>query len=1084
VTEQIATAPFVVGAGERRVCTILFCDVRGSTAIAERLDPEDWAEIMNGVFAALVGPVARYEGTVARLMGDAILAYFGAPVAHEDDATRAVLAGLEMVRAIRMYGQTAHGERDHAELAVRIGVNTGLVVLQDVRAGSAIEYTAMGDVANVAARLQSIAEPGSIVVSEATYRQLSDAFAARALGATDVKGRSAPVAAYVVTGRAGPTAAAAHAAPVIGRDRQLATLRRAVMDVRSGRGGVIALVGDAGMGKTRLIRETELHWRSLAQPDEHTHWSASRGESYQQQRPYGLVRPHILSICGVSESDPPEVVRAKVRANDAECCGGECSIAGVIAGHPETEREEQFRALDLLLAVDEEGAGPASEGEALRQVLDRLVTDVVRSHHMHRRGVLVFDDLQWSDSASAEMVLRLARLTEDSPVLLILSFRPERGTPAWRIHQTLETELAHRYEELRLDPLAETDARELIRALGTDLPAPVVGQVLAKAEGNPLFIEEIVRSIAGGEVKVPESIQVMLGARIDRLEPEVRHVAQIASVIGRSFEHRVLAGASALDGVLDGLLLMLERSDVVREEARIPERLYAFRHALVHESAYASLLQRRRRELHAAVARSMVEAYAEHLEERASTIAHQFAAAGDTEGLRYIVIAADRALRLHTLDDALAILALGPPLTTNADRRAVIDLAVRLGRVHELRADYAAAVAAYEALAAEADRRSDRGMRAEALERLATVYTMPTNIHDPDRAGRLTAEAVALARDAGERELLARLQWTNAFGALWRGEIEEAHRSADEALAAAREAGLEDLEATTLNTLGHVYRELGRMDESIAALDAAATLFRRRGNIPMLIDTIGLRAFASYLAGRPREGAAVAEEARRLADEINHAFGKADVGVYRVIELSRAADHEAAVAGWKELIREADRAGHVGAGVWIRVELARDLVELGRLEEAAEVIAEAERLAGDSPLAEWIVGPAARVDIARGRLDEARDRLDKVSDAPRVFRAFVEHGRRLARAELALARGDADEAARIARDWREEQRAGGTAYEVPEIVALEGEALVRAGRTEAALAVLTEGERVGLETEDQRALRRIHVTRAKVMRKD
>jgi tetratricopeptide (TPR) repeat protein len=475
----------------------------------------------------------------------------------------------------------------------------------------------------------------------------------------------------------------------------------------------------------------------------------------------------------------------------------------------------------------------------------------------------------------------------------------------------------------------------------------------------------------------------------------------------------------------------------------------------------------------------MVAAYADHLEERASTIAHQFAAAGDAEGLRYIFIAADRAIRLHTLDEALAILTLGPALAVTADRRAVIDLAVRQGRVHELRGDYAAAVATYDALAAEADRRGDKGMRAEALSRLATVYTMPTTIHDPARAGRLTAEAVALARESGERELLAQLQWTNAFGALWRGEFEEARRSAEEALAAAREAGLEDLEASTLNTLGHVYRELGRLDDSIAALDAAAALFRRRGNIPMVIDTIGLRAFASYLVGRPREGAAIAEEGRRLADEIDHAFGKADVGVYRVIEISRAGDREGAIAAWKELIAEADRAGHVGAGIWIRLELAIDQVALGRLDDAAATIEETERLAAGSPLAEWVVGPAARVDIARGRLAEARARLDAAADSPRVFRIFVEHARRLARAELALADGKADDAARVAREWREEQRAGGTAYELPEIFALEGEALLRNGHAEAGLAVLAEGERVAVDTGDQRAIRRIQGSQAK-----
>jgi class 3 adenylate cyclase/tetratricopeptide (TPR) repeat protein len=1070
-------APFSVAAGERRVCTLLFCDVRGSTAIAERLDPEDWAEIMNGAFAALVAPVTRYEGTVARLMGDAILSYFGAPVSHEDDATRAVLAGLEMIRSIGEYGTRVRAARDLPELTVRIGVNTGLVVLENVRAGSAIEYTAMGDVANVAARLQALAEPGTIVVSEATYRQIADDFAASALGEVEVKGRAGPVKAHVITGRAG-AAPAAWSTPLIGRDAQLETLRRAVMDVRSGRGRVLALVGEGGLGKTRLIRETEAYWRAMA-TGEHAHWSAARGESYQQQRPYGLVRPHVLEICDISESDPPEIMRSKIRAQDGGCCGGECSIAGVLAARDASEREEAFRALDLLLAVDEEGARPALEGEPLREELERLVGEIVRLHHAHDSGVLVFDDLHWSDSASAEITLRLARLTEDTPILVLLSFRPDRGSPAWRIRQSLETDLPHRYDELPLDPLAEPDARALIGALTEDLAPAVVARVLAKAEGNPLFIEEIVRSVAGGQVRIPESIQAMLGARIDRLEPDVRHVAQAAAVIGRTFAHPVLAAVADLDGAVDRALLALERAGIVHEEARVPERTYAFRHALVQESVYASLLQRRRRELHGATARALVAISGDRVDERASTIAHHFAEAGDPEALRYVVIAADRAIRLHTLDDALAILARGFDLATGADRRAVIDLFVRRGRVHELRADYAAAIATYDELAAEAKSRGDKGMRAEALARLATLYTMPASVHDPDRAGRLTAEAVELAREGGERELLARLQWTTAFGAQWRGEIDDALRAGEEALAVAREVGLEDLEATTLNTLGHVYRELGRMDDSIAALDAAAAIFRRRGNIPMVIDTIGLRAFASFLAGRPQEGAEIAEEGRRLADEINHAFGKADVGFYSVMGRSRAGDYQRAIAEWKELIGYAESAGHVGAEVLIRSELAGDEIAIGQVELAAETLAAAERVATGTPLADWLVGPMARLEVVRGRFSEARSRLDRAGDAPRIFRAFVEHGRRLARIELALAEGDPDGAADIARAWREEQRASGTAFELPEIFALEGEALERAGRATEALTVLAEGERVATETGDRRALWRILAARAR-----
>src|SRR5437763_8197204 len=231
--------------GERRICTVVFCDVAGSTALAESRDPEEWADVMSGAFAALVPPITRYDGTVARMLGDAVLAYFGAPTAHEDDPERAILAALEMIDAIHRYRETL-ADPGLAGLDARLGINTGLVVLRDIRAGAAIEYTALGDVVNVAARLQSAATPGSVVVSEPTQRLVAGSFTFRPLGDLALKGRAAATAAYEVTGRV--EAAHAHGpqrwrAPLIGRDAELGTLREAAMATRRGEGAAVAVIG-------------------------------------------------------------------------------------------------------------------------------------------------------------------------------------------------------------------------------------------------------------------------------------------------------------------------------------------------------------------------------------------------------------------------------------------------------------------------------------------------------------------------------------------------------------------------------------------------------------------------------------------------------------------------------------------------------------------------------------------------------------------------------------------------------------------------------------------------------------------------
>src|SRR5438552_1986919 len=241
--------------GERRIVTMLFCDVVGSTAMAERLDPEAWTEIMNEVFDLLIVPIDRYEGTVARLMGDAIFAFFGAPIAHEDDPHRAVSAGLEIVEAIRA--------RD-LDLNVRVGINTGPVVVGEVGSDLRVEYTAMGDAVNVAARMEQTAEPGTVQITDDTHRLVGAFFDVESRGAVQVKGKAEPVAAHRVLGRKARPGTGhgtgAGAAPLVGRDEEMGTLRRAVDEALDGRGQMVALIGEAGLGKSRLTEETRAYW--------------------------------------------------------------------------------------------------------------------------------------------------------------------------------------------------------------------------------------------------------------------------------------------------------------------------------------------------------------------------------------------------------------------------------------------------------------------------------------------------------------------------------------------------------------------------------------------------------------------------------------------------------------------------------------------------------------------------------------------------------------------------------------------------------------------------------------------------------
>ena len=313
--------------GERRVVTILFCDVKGSTAMAEHLDPEEWAEIMNAAFTYLIQPVQRYEGTVARLMGDSILAFFGAPIAHEDDPQRAVLAGLDIVDGIRPYCEQLRREVG-LDFNVRVGINTGVVVVGEVGTALAGEYTAMGDAVNLAARMEQTAQPGSVQISGETHRLVSAFFEVEALGEVEVKGKREGVPAYRVLKRKEHPergrGIVGFESPLVGREREVQTLRQALDDLKSGRGQILTLIGEAGLGKSRLIDELRANSNGdSAQQIEslnHTHptptpavhWVESRGISYEASRPYGLFTQHLRHICEVKESDPPDAVRAKI----------------------------------------------------------------------------------------------------------------------------------------------------------------------------------------------------------------------------------------------------------------------------------------------------------------------------------------------------------------------------------------------------------------------------------------------------------------------------------------------------------------------------------------------------------------------------------------------------------------------------------------------------------------------------------------------------------------------------------------------------------------------------------------------------
>ncbi len=533
--------------GERRIVTMLFCDVKGSTAAAERLDPEEWHEIMNGAFEHLIAPVYRYEGTLARLMGDAILAFFGAPIAHEDDPVRALLAALDILEDIKSYREEVR--RDWGlDIDVRIGINTGLVVVGEVGSDLRMEYTAMGDAINLAARMEQTTEPGTIQITDDTYRLVAPLFDTQVLEPVTVKGKTEPVEAHRVLGRKADAGRLRGIegleAPLVGRASETELIEQVVDKLSQGLGGVMFLVGEAGLGKSRLIDEAKVRFQGTGKGQ----WLETASLSYETTQPYALFQRLIRNASGMIDTDAAEDVVRKIG-----------SLTLDLTDDVATQAESVLATLMRVLASDD----APIEGETFKGLLFSTMQSLWRMLASDTPAVLVFDDLHWADRASVELLVHLLQLVDEVPILFLCAMRPESTVPGWQVRQEAESGYGHTYTEISLHPLSENDSNELVDGLLTiaDLPKSLRNQILDKSEGNPFFIEEVVRTLidsgsvvrtADGsswvaqasvvETDVPDNLQALLSARIDRLEDSVRRTLQIASVIGRSFHQRVLVG--------------------------------------------------------------------------------------------------------------------------------------------------------------------------------------------------------------------------------------------------------------------------------------------------------------------------------------------------------------------------------------------------------------------------------------------------------------------------------------------------------------------------------------------------------------
>jgi ABC-type oligopeptide transport system substrate-binding subunit/class 3 adenylate cyclase len=696
------TAPTAVRE-ERKVVTALFADVVGSTALAERLDPEDVKLVVGEAVARVVGEVEALGGHVKDLAGDGVLALFGAPTTREDDAERAVLAALRVVAELEDYGREVLRGWGVEGFGVRVGAATGRVVVGEVGAGERVEYAAFGDTVNIAARLQSAAAPGGILVDGETRHAVEQLFVWADPLDLELKGKAEAVRAWPVAGvRVGarPQRGLPGAQTrLVGRGRELGAGREALDALRSGRGGVLVVSGEAGIGKSRLLVELQ----SLAERAG-MRWLEGRCVSYGESLPYWPFRDLLRGDWIGAGADEAELrVRVGLRRRLEQLLGEEADELYPYLG----------ALLDLTLEPDAAARTAQLSPEALQwrtfEVVGRLFERLAEEAPL----ILVVEDVHWADPTSVLLLEQLLGLAESSPVLLVLSLRPERDHVSWGLREHARREFPHLVRELDLAPLGDADG-ELLTALVGDstLPAELQRRVLAAAEGNPFFLEELVRSLADVgalvhmedgwrfehdvEVEVPQTVEKVILARLDRLSPASHRVVTAASALGRTF------AVPLLEGVLEeqpaDALHELQRLGLLQQSRRWPQPEFRFRHALIQETAYRTLLGEPRRALHRRAAEWLEERYAGREAEVLGLLAHHWLAAeNDDRAVDYLLRAGDKARQEYALDEAIEYYrSLLPLLERRGERQAIALVLFKLALALHTSLRFAEANAAYQ----------------------------------------------------------------------------------------------------------------------------------------------------------------------------------------------------------------------------------------------------------------------------------------------------------------------------------------------------------------------------------------------------
>jgi len=850
--------------GERKLVTVLFVDVVGSTSLAECLDPEEMHAIMGRTLKLMLAEVHRFEGTVNQFLGDGIMALFGAPIAHEDHPRRAVHTALSILKALEPLNEELERTR-HLGLKVRQGANTGLVVVGSIGDDLRMDYTAVGDTTNVAARLQQAAPAGQVLISEQTRRLVEGYFRMRPLGELTLKGKAERMEGWEVL-----SAQVARAridleeerglTPIVGRERELQLLLDAYDKAKSGQGQVVFLTGDPGIGKSRLL----LEFRRRLGSD--VAWSEGRALSFGHSIAFHALIDMLKRSFGIEEADSEATIVER--------------IEGSVLALGEDLRPLIPYVRYLLSVHPGEASVLAMDPQQRRgEIFDALRRLTIRASEVSPQ-VTVYEDLQWIDQATEEYLLHTADSVPTSRCLRIITYRTGHAHPFGE--RTYHTRIA-------LGALSNAASLEMTEAvLGTNaLPEELKPLIVRKAEGNPFFVEEVVKSLlelqalrqAEGayslakpieEVSVPDTIQDVIMARIDRLEEAPKRAAQLGSVIGREFTYRLISRLSDDSSRTQEALRQLKAVELIYEKATFPETAYVFKHALTQEVAYSSLLLQRRKELHRLVGQAIEEIYPDRLAEHYAVLAHHFARAEAWEkALDYLLKAADRAVKAFATREAIAFydraLEVAAELGECASQRTLMQIHQARGNLYVLLSDFERAHAEGERALSIARNIGDGVAQGAALVGMGLASWLG---HKFERALLDAREAIEVGEAVGDPTVLAGGHLTTGLVHEMTGRLEEAERKLDQVIRISRRAGDAANQSWALVFAAEIKGWEADFDEATRLYGEGIRLARDHNVLVPQLE--GLFMYGINLTGKGEYRAALAafEEGLALAERV------------------------------------------------------------------------------------------------------------------------------------------------------------------------------------------------------------------------